>query len=179
MPNEQHPYNDSQNWVEEILGRGKGDPDHWGLPCQHEDFRIIPMYGYEDKYLITANGQIFSKSRIERAFKNHTRMRKGRWLKQNGKYLMVELTNKDRKLVHRLVALTFIPQIPNKPFINHIDSNPKHNCVVNLEWCTQSENIQHSFDKGFGPHGENKPGAKLTWNKVGQIRRLRKEGITN
>ena len=43
-------------------------------------------------------------------------------------------------LIHRLVALAFIPNPENKPMINHKDENPLNNCVDNLEWCTASYN---------------------------------------
>ena len=47
-------------------------------------------------------------------------------------------------LVHRLVAISFINNINNKPQINHIDNNPANNKIENLEWTTQSENIRHA-----------------------------------
>lgn len=56
------------------------------------------------------------------------------------------VNNKKKRLAcHRMVAQAFIPNPENKPEINHIDGNPSNNILNNLEWCTRSENIKHSF----------------------------------
>jgi hypothetical protein len=50
--------------------------------------------------------------------------------------------------VHRLVAIHFIENIENKPFVNHIDNNGENNNMRNLEWATSSENMIHAQKQG-------------------------------
>lgn len=64
--------------------------------------------------------------------------------------MWVELTKngcKKQMLVHRLVAMAFIDNPNHYPQINHKDENPANNCVDNLEWCTQSYNIQYTINR--------------------------------
>lgn len=53
--------------------------------------------------------------------------------------------NRHRKsfVVHRLVAMTFIPNPDNLPFVNHKDENSRNNYANNLEWCTQQYNCNY------------------------------------
>ena len=88
-------------------------------------------------------------------------------------YLQVGL-HKDGKqkrfLLHRLVALAFIPNPDSKPEINHRDGF-KFNChVSNLEWATRSENIRHAVKFGLIKSGEEHGRAKLTTRQVQFIR---------
>jgi hypothetical protein len=50
-----------------------------------------------------------------------------------------------RTNVHRLEAIAFIPNIENKPCIDHIDGNRKNNCLYNLRWCTVKENMNNEI----------------------------------
>jgi hypothetical protein len=44
------------------------------------------------------------------------------------------------RLVHRLVAHSFLPNTGNLPLVNHIDGDRSNNCVANLEWVTAADN---------------------------------------
>lgn len=60
------------------------------------------------------------------------------------------------KLVHRLIAIAFIQNPKNKATVNHKDGEKLNNSVSNLEWATQAENVQHSWDIGLsGNHGRS------------------------
>ena len=47
--------------------------------------------------------------------------------------------------LHRIIAITFIPNPEHKTQINHKDGNKLNNNVNNLEWCTISENMIHAY----------------------------------
>ena len=69
-------------------------------------------------------------------------------MRQNvkGGYKNISLTNDKKRTsckVHRLVALSFIPNPDNKPTVNHKDKNKCNNVLDNLEWMTTEEQMQH------------------------------------
>lgn len=80
--------------------------------------------------------------------------------------------------IHRLVAQAFIPNPNNKTQVNHKDCNPENNKRENLEWCTAKENTNHALRNNRISKGEKHYKAKLTWDKIKEIRNKYINGIT-
>jgi len=90
--------------------------------------------------------------------------------KKINSYPYVELykdSKRNRLAIHRLVALTFIPNPDNKPQINHIDGNKLNPNSNNLEWATCQENQQHAHIMGLH---QRESTAQITKQKYIQIK---------
>ena len=111
-----------------------------------------PVVGYEGLYEVSSEGIVrnLKTGRILKPFYNT----KG--------YVMVNLTSanndKTKKLVHRLVAQSFIPNNDqSKTLINHKDENKRNNSVANLEWCTYKYNANYGTRNERVAKGNSKP----------------------
>lgn len=120
------------------------------MEIKMEKWRDIP--GYEGLYQASDLGKIKS---LEKYVNNRYKdvYREERILKPSiskGGYKRVVLTKDGTKkyiAVHRLIAMTFIPNPDNFPQINHKDEDKQNNCVSNLEWCTCKYNTRYSKAK--------------------------------
>ena len=143
----------------------------------------MDVFGYEGHYKVSNLGKVQSLKRYVEKFDPRTDMQMSYLVKEHvlrlrikgkGNYCYACLY-KDKKrrdfLISRLVAKHFIPNPENKPEVNHIDGNKLNNSVDNLEWSTESENMQHAFLMGLnkGNKGVNCGAAKLTEEKVKEI----------
>ena len=64
--------------------------------------------------------------------------------------------------VHKLIALTFIPNPNDYPVINHINGNKHDNRVENLEWTTIQDNTQKAFDMGLAKNDKGAADSQST-----------------
>lgn len=65
------------------------------------------------------------------------------------------------KAIHRLVARSFVDGYEPGLDVNHINGVKTDNRAENLEWCSRSRNIRHSFETGLSkPHRSDNSGAK-------------------
>jgi len=141
---------------------------------------------YEGRYQISNLAMVKSVQRIK-ANARGKYMANERLLKTNisssGYYRIVFKLNDKYKtyFLHRLLAIAFIPNPENKPFINHKDGNKLNNSLENLEWCTMSENRQHAYNTGLQnpTSGEIHGMCKLTENQVIDIRKRINNGEMN
>lgn len=114
--------------------------------------KLIP--GYES-YSVTEDGVIYSHKKTRG-------MGKGKVLDYSYKrelkpqvnhkgYLCVVLeqntSNAKNMFIHRAVALAYIPNPNNYDTINHKDQNKTNNHFTNLEWMSNSDNVEYSQAK--------------------------------
>jgi hypothetical protein len=88
--------------------------------------------------------------------------------KATGYYKIVLYLNRKGKqqTVHRLVALTFLPNPDNLGYINHKDENKGDNHFHNLEWCTGKYNLEYSHVRERNMEHHRKV---LQFNKDGEV----------
>lgn len=141
-----------------------------------------PVVGYELLYQVSNFGRFKTVERIRIHPAKGEQLKRERLLsifKRDGygNVCLIKDGVEKRTGIHRLVAEVFIPNPENKPFVNHIDFNRSNNCVDNLEWVTQKENIAHSIRHNRHNCGERNGHAKHTEEMVKEIKYIHKRGI--
>ena len=131
----------------------------------NEDWKDIE--GYEGLYQISNYGRVKSLSKYKSRKVSIIKMYKDKHYRYT-----VKLYKKSKAksfYVHRLVGLHFIPNINNKPEINHktpITPMLCDNRYTELEWCTSSENSKYTvrcgnhFNPSAGLYGDDNPRSK-------------------
>lgn len=141
--------------------------------------RWAEIKGWEGKYYISDHGR-FKSLKGYRDTKSSEYITLGSC--QPNFYPTVMLRDHGRKLtvrIHRLVAEYFLVKRAGDQCVNHKDGNKKNNHYSNLEWVTYKQNVNHAFNSGLiNILGEKQHMAKLTKEKVIEMRQLFNDGVT-
>jgi len=100
-----------------------------------EQWKLYTAYK-NNKYFISNYGRLKNNDRISKISKHHSG------------YCMITINKKCYQL-HRMVAEKFIDNPNNYDKVNHINGDKSDNKYSNLEWCTNSHNINHAIDTGL------------------------------
>lgn len=108
------------------------------IDCSISDIYQTEHYGY----FVTNKGHIINKFGLEL---------KGCINKYGYRQNVLSKNNKAKiVLAHRLILKSISPiENFNLYDVNHKDGNKLNNIIDNLEWCTRSENVLHSFKNGL------------------------------
>ena len=131
----------------------------WVSNMSEEIFAFLK--GYENRYMVSTKGRVLKNTK-----KRGWIEIKG-WIENTRGYRRIEIDNKPF-MVHRLVAETFIPNPCNKETVNHKDENKLNNCVENLEWLTNAENINYGTRNQRAAEKHKKPILRIS-KETGEV----------
>ncbi len=117
---------------------------HWSILMRNNDGSLTDLEEYKGRYQINSEGNIWS-------------ILKNKWLKGctvkvgNNQYQVVNLYHADgvatRYYIHGLVAITFIPNPDNLPYVTHKDGDTLNNSSSNLKWSSHFEVHNPKYQK--------------------------------
>lgn len=104
----------------------------------------------DSNYRISSLGRVISKARWVNSGPNNGRRFIDEkilspFLSKETGYMQIQLGNRKRAGIHRLIALAFIDGYKPGLVVNHKNGIRADNRIENLEWVSQSENHLHSY----------------------------------
>lgn len=129
-------------------GKVKFEKDHLPPPFNPtlpEEWRKFPL---NPEYTVSSYGKILNANGVKLKC-SYTHGYRQLSLRIGAKFKSCQ--------IHRVVALTFIPNPKNLSDVNHMDGVRDNNNVENLEWVTRSENVLHAVNVLGKIKGKRKP----------------------
>lgn len=103
--------------------------------------------GYEGVYKISSHGRVLSCARKVNTWNSYKALQETILCLKPQKNGYIK--HKKLGLIHRLVANHFLQNPENKAYVNHKNGDKTDNRVENLEWCTNTENVNHAYRTGL------------------------------
>lgn len=140
------------------------------------------VVGYEGLYQVSNYGNIKCSAKIDMSGHRRKEIIYNFTSNASKGYFNISLRKNNfekNAKVHRLVAQAFIPNIDNKPEVNHKNGIKTDNRIQNLEWATRQENATHASKNGLmhGVRGCQNKKSKLIESQIKEIRFLCKNKI--
>ena len=120
----------NEYWGEEVFDFGYYDVSNFGRVRSTHRYKFQPY-----SYMKVMSPQVNRDGYLDITLKN-------------------SLGTKSHLLVHRAVAILFIPNPTNLEQVDHIDEDKTNAHISNLQWMSKSDNIKKTFEQG-----------RLPWNK--------------
>lgn len=114
---------------------------------------FVPLTIDGETLLVSPVGVISTVDKVINTVRNGSKfviLKRGRILKScedKDGYLFIRFSHGGKRIsrrIHRLVAMAYIPNPKDLPFINHKDEDKKNNRVENLEWCDTDYNNHYN-----------------------------------
>lgn len=110
----------------------------------------VPVFGFEDKYIVSSNGTIKLINRIGKSGKKLPDYILKQTVSKTGRQCLVSLNGR-RVFVHKIVFESFYNvkiETGYSQTIDHIDTNPSNNNIFNLRLCNGiSDNMNNPLTK--------------------------------
>jgi len=122
---------------------------------QKEEENWLPCFGFENNYEVSDLGRIrrklsptiYKDGRV--AYFSQTILKPSVNHKGYYKVYLSVGSKKYTKYLHRLIAQSFLKNEQNKETVNHKNCIKTDNRPCNLEWMTNTENMNHAFKNGI------------------------------